>query len=521
MVKTGDSVVSELDQTAFPAMTPRVDNTARQHAIMRVVVWSALGVMLLARAAKNVVDLDIFHQMALIRAALSLGHLPTQDLFSYAPTIPYSVHHEWGSGVIAFFVSQWFGAAGILVLKYGLIGTIAWLCVKVARARMKDPLPILSTLGPVAILFAGDAFAPIRAHLYSLTFVALLLYCLERDRAGDRRWIACWLPLSIVWINLHGGFVFGIAVLGIQSVECLLTARAWRHLALTAGVMLGLVIVNPYGAHYYPFLFESLRMSRPGVAEWMSPLQPVFSFYSNVFVASLAVVAYAVWSKRPRAVPGLAVLCAMAAEAALHRRMAPFYALAWISYVPAWLENTAAGRWCTAIFQKRALVLQTVWMIVGLFFLQLAFSLHFWKLMVPGEGSLNEIAYPVGPIEYLAKQHFRGNVMVPFEYGAYVSWKLYPAVRVSLDSRYEAAYPAAWVGEQARLYDAELGWEEMLASMPTDVVIAQHAKGLARAIAGTNWQRVFSDASYEVWARPGLAMPVGDRGAARLEGRFP
>jgi hypothetical protein len=477
--------------------------------------------MLFARAANNIVDLDIFHQMSLIREALRLGHIPTTDLFSYAPTLPYFLHHEWGSGVIALFVASWFGAPGILLLKYTLIGFLGWLCVKVAQCRDPDPLPALAILAPLAILFVGDAFSTIRAHLYSLVFVASLLYFLELARKGRRFWIAIWLPLCVVWLNLHGGYALGIVFVGAHCFERMLRRERWLHLAALVAGMAAVAIVNPYGINYYRYLFEALRMSRPGIAEWMSPLQPAFSFFADAFLLSLVPILYALWKRGPLALPGLAILAVICLEGALHRRMDPFYAVVWVCYVPGYLLPTPFGIKLKSLFQRSLLAIEVAWLIAALFFLELAITMHPWELLVPGEGSVRDVVYPAGAVDYLAANRFTGNVMVQFEYGAFVTWKLYPAALVSLDSRYEAAYPNWWVAEVQRFYDAQPGWKTTLSSLPTDVVLVQRAQPLSAVIKATNWRRVYIDRSYEVYARPGLALPAVDFHDQAFPGRFP
>ena len=227
--------------------TPKA-STGVPKRVLVYVVWFALAVMLLSRISFNVVDPDIFHEMALIREGLVLGHIPTVDHFSYGPTHPYVVQHEWGSGVIAYFVATGFGAGGILLLKYLLAALLAWLCVATARSRDPDPLPALCWLAPIAIFFAGAAFSPVRGHLYSIVFTACLLYFLERDRRGDRRWIAIWLLLAVLWFNVHGGAFVGVLLIGAHAFEQLLRGSRWLHLLAVATGTLAAALVNPYGA---------------------------------------------------------------------------------------------------------------------------------------------------------------------------------------------------------------------------------------------------------------------------------
>jgi hypothetical protein len=477
--------------------------------------------MLLSRISMNVVDLDIFHQMALIRESIALGHIPTVDRFAYTATLPYTVHHEWGAGVIAYFVSTWFGAPGLLLLRYSLAAVVAWLCIGAARSRNANFLPAFGILAPFAILFVGHAFSPVRAHLYSLVFVACLFYLLERDRAGDRRWIAIWLPLSVLWVNLHAGFVLGIIMIGVYWLEQLLRGERCRPLPLVAAAMALLVAVNPYGIHYYEYLWRGLSMSRPGIAEWSHLWEAFPSFNAVAFLFSLLPVLYAQWKTGFRAMPGLAIVCVAAVESAMHVRMLPFYAVAWICYVPGYVLATPAGAWLRALFDRPPRLFQFAWVAFAMFFLNVTITYRPWNLEVPGQGEADAAVFPTGAVEYLSSRQFHGNVMAPFAYGAYVTWKMYPAVRVAIDSRYEAVYPNDWVEETFGFYQARPGWKQTLTSYPTDVVLVRKTEPLSQAMRETEWRRVYADGAYEAYARPGLELNGVDRHDQVSTGRFP
>ncbi len=492
-----------------------------QRRVLRGAVWLALFLMFLARISTNTVDLDVFHEMALIRESIVLGHIPTVDRFAYTPTVPYSVHHEWGAGVIAYFVIRWFGGLGLLMLKYSLAAVLAWFCIVLAKSRNSDFLPAFAMLAPVGILFVGHAFSPVRAQLYTLVLVACLLYLLERDRQGDRRWIALWLPLTVLWVNLHAGFVVGIALIGAHCLEQLLRGKRWLHLPFVAAAMVLLVAVNPYGMRYYPYLWQGLGMSRLAILEWGPIWRPFPSFESVVFLLSLLLILYAAWKTGLRGIPGLAIIGITAAEGALHHRMIPFYAIAWICYVPGYLLATPFGVRLKALFDRPPLIFQAAWVLVAIFFLDVTIAYRPWILAVPGDGKADEAVYPTGAVEYLSKNQFKGNVMVPFEYGAYVSWKMYPSVLVSIDSRYEAAYPNWWVDETFHFYDAQPGWKQTLAAYPTDVLLVRRTQALAKAMRETDWRRIYIDRAYEVYERPGLDMAAVDYHDQVFEGRFP
>jgi hypothetical protein len=111
--------------------------------------------------------------------------------------------------------------------------------------------------------------------------------------------------------------------------------------------------------------------------------------------------------------------------------------------------------------------------------------------------------------------------MVPFAQGAYVSWKLFPAVKVSVDGRYEVAYSNELVDRMFRFYAAEPGWEETLKAYPTDLVLVSRRAPLARVIQESGWRKAYEDREFELYARPGLNLPFSDRTSQSFTGVFP
>jgi hypothetical protein len=146
-----------------------------------------------------------------------------------------------------------------------------------------------------------------------------------------------------------------------------------------------------------------------------------------------------------------------------------------------------------------------------------------WQLAVPARaGSGLRDPYPVGAVEYLSNADFRGNLMTPFTVGAFVTWKLAPNVKVSLDGRYEAAYPVRLLTEHSDFYDGRPGWPAMLDRYPTDVVLARRTAPVVDLLPRqTTWRLVYQDDEYVLFGRPGLGLPVSDRRGITLLGTYP
>jgi hypothetical protein len=357
-------------------------------------------------------------------------------------------------------------------------------------------------------------FSTIRAQAYSFFLAAVLLLLLELDKNGSRGWIIPWLVVFPIWVNVHAGFVVGIAFVALHAIEQVLRGNRWRHLLWPLLVMPVEVLINPNGTDYFGYLRRGLFMQRPYSPEWNSFLTlgnaPRFAFLLAVVGA-----VYGLVRVRWNSASGALILFATALEAALHRKMLPFFAVAWLCYVPGYLQPTKAGKWWLGFSTRWPRFLSVAWGAFAIVGLIAALRSKPWELVVP------QPLYPVGAVQYLGGQKFSGNLMVPFRLGAYVSWKLYPAVKVSLDSRYEVAYPDPVVKGVFDFYGAGPGWRSTLMDSRTDAVLVPVDAAVRTELRTTEWRPVYVDQQFEIYTRPGLFLPAADWSRSSFQGAFP
>jgi hypothetical protein len=473
------------------------DKDKKDH-LQRCFIFLGCGAFLCQFIAYNFVDIDLWHQMALIRESLSAGHLLTTDPYAYTPTLPW-IDHEWGAGALAFFSTKWLGSRAIVLLKFLTALGTGFFCVRCSEARGANAR-ILGMCAPLAIFLAYLGFlATIRAQAYSFFLTALWLWFLALDSRGIRRWIIYALAIFPLWVNLHAGFIVAIALTGAHAVENLLRHQPARHLLLLMSAMFLEIFLNPYGAGYFRYLYRALTMARPYAAEW-GTISSLGNAWIAAFVLSLLVAVYSVWSAGWARASGVLVLASAAVEATLHRKLLPLFAIAWLCYVPSYLQATPVGTWWLEFTTRRARFVSTAWIALTCICAVPIIREKPWALSVP------QPPYPVGAVRYLAKQRFAGNLLVPFESGAYVSWKLFPAVKVSLDSRYEVAFPDSVVTQVFDFYGARADWKSVLQAFPTDAVLIPVDASIAKLMPATNWQRVYADQNFQICARPGIIL---------------
>ncbi len=490
--------------------------TARFRAIRPAAALVAITLALaFIMPVHPIVHHDLWHEMALVREAFARGEFPSHDSFSYAGTGAPWIYYEWGAGLIGFLVTSYAGAAGLAGAGYLLTVATAVVCLALLRG-VEFPIAAASVLLCISPL--SHALPPITAQVYSNLIFGCLMLFLERDRKGSRAWIAAWLPLFVLWVNLHGGLMIGLAALGLTAVERALRGERWRHLVLVLAASVGLISANPNGLAFYSYLARTMTMPRTIIIEWQPfglLLHP--NLDSLWYGLAVAVFGYVLIRLGPRQVPGALVVLVLSVATLRAPKVLPLLLVAWLGTVPRALEQTGFGIRLAAFLRRKEEAVAAL-CIAALPLLIVTAMVRTWKLTVA------EKQYPVGPVAYLKENRFEGNAMTAFMQGAYVMWNLSPKVKVGCDSRYDLVYSDAWITAVHDFYESgdESTWDRVIQRSGTDVVLVESSlKGTVGLLARKNWRKVFTDDEFFVYAREGIKLPIVDRRGTRMLGTIP
>jgi hypothetical protein len=490
--------------------------------ILLAFAFFLISLSFLIASRRNAVDIDLFHEMCLARQFAEEGQFPQTDAFAYTPTVDRVVHHEWGTGAITFAVVEQLGlkSNGLMLLKYLLVALICLCCCLAAKLR-KATWPLIVPCFALATILGGQiGYTTIRAQLFTMLFLAIEFCLLAIDRDGKKWWIVPWLVLVVVWANVHAGIVAGLGIFGFYVAfrvgKALLSGKtplsvkaAFREngYLIAVGVVSGLLLlVNPYGVNYPFYLWYGTTLDRPLINEW-KPLLSVISdsgFLTLLGVSLLlALLSFKnTWRERPFEVFVVVLTAYLAFK---HVRHLSIYAVAWACVVPGNLRDLSIGKELTKIGNRLAKPLAIFALAGGIYCSAMAVQAKFWKLQVPAwseEETPNGMLYPVGAVDFLKQTEFEGNLMVPFSNGAFVSWNLFPKVKVSIDSRYEVAYPPGSIETSFDFYSAKDGWEATLGSHQTEAVLIPRYKPIREKLDSCEgWYLLYEDGMFSIFSR--------------------
>ncbi|HVV49486.1 MAG TPA: hypothetical protein VHO06_07500 [Polyangia bacterium] len=472
-------------------------------------------------------DPDGFHQMALFRAWLRTGALPLHDTFAFTHTVVPAVQHEWGAGAVLYALATAGGGPAVMLARWLISAAVA--VVATAAAARRAPAVVVAFCAPFAVVLGQVGFTTIRAGLYTMLFLAAFLAALDRDRDDARagRFLVVYLPVMALWINLHGGFIVGVAAVALHAGEQALRRRPIRHLVAALAATPLLMAATPYGRAFFPGWWRSVTFPRDQIAEWLPLYRSGYLFGVLTFGLAVLFLLYALARRGPLRLPGLAFVLATAWAALRHERHVALFALAWFCAVPGYLAATPLGELLEAAVSRRRVrgALVALSAAVGVALVAVALPRHPFRLRLPAQGSdlaAGGVVYPAGAVAYLAEHGFHGKLVTSFVNGGFVIWKLAPAARVSFDGRYEVAYAPEVLDEDRTIHRARPGWQALLARYAPDAVLVARTEPLAAALpGGSGLARVYRDDAYEVWARPALGLPPADRTGRAVPTTFP
>ncbi len=449
-----------------PAPTPTADR--------RVLVVFALAGALASVYMMRQADADLWGHLRYGRLFVEERGLPTTDPFAFTSEgLPWT-SHEYLSQILLWLAYATAGQFGLVVLKCLIGGATIWFLYRAMRLCCDDPRIWVSVLLLTAQM-VGRGFL-FRPQLFTFLLLAVFVNGVLAHLLGrpSRLWL---LPLLMaLWVNLHGGFLAGLGVLGLalglRALQALQQGPAMRLSAMaraTCPLMLCLAgcfaatLANPIGWRLWPYLGTELTcdVNRRFIDEWQPLSLSVHGWTALMFwvLVGLLVLAAVAATTLTSRVAGLApwqwlLSCVPLAFLACRSvRHVPVFAV-WAGPVLALLGQAAWGTTASpGIWRRLWPVLAILAVIPTLMTIRLILEIP--QAAIQMSGPVLGSCSPCGAAAFLKINGLRGRIYNPLWWGSYLSWELYPSIRVSMDGRNVTLFRPAQVEENLSFYLTE------------------------------------------------------------------
>ncbi len=434
-----------------------------------VVVLACLYLM-----SNNRTDPDLWGHVRYGQELLEYG-LPETATHTYTAIGHRWINHELLSELALAATFNTFGACGILIGKCLLALALIGLLLFQARRNGTDQSVTSVLLIVVALNLM--VFWNVRPQVFSFVIFAIMLGLLSaafadwenrwhvkrpRHPMQQAPWNLVWLTpvplLMCIWVNTHGAFVAGLAILGVYlCIRCgelwyRSRLRFWKSALALSLVMLAscaAALVNPYGFELVQWLAHSLSAARPEIIEWLPPdAAPVWWPFWGLAAATVI----ALWrTRRPRDLAHTVILTLTMWQAMMHRRHIPLFAILAAFWMPQHFQSvwdqcrlylSKRGHSAGSPIASRRVVMLGLVLMCGLLSWSLVDQLR--TIAVARSG------YPVAAVQYMADEQISGNLVARFKWAQYTLFSLTDrqdetATRLAFDGRFRTCYPQEMV----------------------------------------------------------------------------
>jgi len=459
-------------------------------------------------------DPDLWIHLRAGQSIIANWRVPAIDAYSYSVPGAIWTDHEWLCQALMALAYDRLGVFGLQLWKLLLVAaTLSFTSMSIAETGAAPALQFkIMTVVAIALMEQLQY----RPQLFSYAIFAGLLVLLARDWHGRRAPLLLVIPLMAIWANLHGGFVMGIAALGIYA-GCVMICALFGYMAnMRRAVGLGALtlaaaaaaLLNPYGIGLWRLIWRAatdpvsrlanddwLPLSRAVEAQWINSHSGAIFVLCGVGLMAATALAV-VLAPRAGDFPFVAIAAIMCAAAISSSRNLPFAIIACVS--PLTLRLAKKSRQRESDVRTRSAV--NPW-IAGLIAI-----VAVWRLGLVSGRLKAAITNPAGAVRFMRQNSLRGNILNDFNWGDYLIWRLEPQSKVFIDGRYDTLYPYSLIRQYIDFRFDLPGAQKTLDGWPHDfVLVAPGTPAYKMMVKQSVWKLVYLDSVSALFARDGTA----------------
>ncbi|MBK8905067.1 MAG: hypothetical protein IPM53_28055 [Anaerolineaceae bacterium] len=464
---------------------------------------------LFTMAVRETLDPDMWWHLRTGQYILQNG-IPAQDVFTF--TVPQNawVTHEWLSQLIMWLVYLAGGLPGLILFFAALIAVTFWLLYLACAGR-----PYLAAFTVLLAAVTSAIVWGARPQIFNLLLTAVFVLIIERVKDGQWRvrtlW---WLPLlTLVWANLHSGYLLGVVLLGTYAVgdvvqrwlamptERTLEGTAVTHLFGATFASFLAAAVNPSGIELwiYPFLTLGSGPMQAYIQEWHSPDFHQTYFWPFAAMLALGVLGWVLQKERPT-ITELLLFLGTGAAGLLSARHIPLFAIVVAPILArSWLNVLPGSR--LAVGESPEQPAKPIFAVLNWLLLMVAVgtAVVWTSTKIDNNEAAIAARYPVAAVDYLAASGLdEARGYNSYNWGGYLIWR---GVPVFVDGRADV-YGDPFLLYYRRTFDVRPGWQEPLDEYDVDYVLMEAGSPLTAVLAASpDWTEVYADNLAQIFIR--------------------
>jgi len=450
---------------------------------------------------------------------------------------------EWLYDAKIAGIHHWMGLNGVVFFTAVIIALTFALTLRLCLRRGAD-LPVAALLLALSLgVSMIHLFA--RPHVLSWLFTVIWFQLLDSSESANlaasprRLW---YLPsLMLLWVNVHGGFVLGFALLGLYLLSAAIRyyrsrdgeeSRSLAQRSKTLGIVtvasLAASLINPYGyelhVHVYRYLTSRWLMNH--IDEFLSPNFHGVAQQCFVAILLITIVALAAAHNKPSLSRVLVLLLATYSGLYAARSLPVSSLLFTLIVAPLWTQALTDARENENLsLRLRAFVSRWQEFTGRVRNVELGFRGHLWPaaavflgvLVCAHQGRLGTTQWmhahfdpkhiPVQATDTIVERGIREPIFAPDSWGGYLIYRLYPENRIFVDDRHDF-YGVDFLRDYLKAIRLTPDWDKFLNEKHVNWALLPAGSALANMLEETTqWNVVYRDGTAVLLERKQLLAP--------------
>lgn len=487
-----------------PAIMPGITRTRPRLTLDAI--WLVLPplVLLVILNLQTINPNDFWWHIRTGQIILQTHGIPNVDLFTFSRQGSPWLNQSWLTEVL-FYLAYRSGGPALVVFVYALMMAAGYTLLELACLVTAGGRVRVAAIATAVAVILGLTTWTVRPQATSFAIFGLILLILEDQRLGQGRHVY-WLPaLFALWTNLHGGFIFGIGLVGVYLLVRLGSDLYERHLSTgtrrllvaTIASILALAL-NPsglYGIVGYVIGFFQSSATQDLNLEFL-PLT-IREGDGIFFVAAIVLFLAVLYIRRRRLPLHHFVMMLVFGLVALHsRRALPWFGMAAAPAV-AWLilpEGPAIG--ANAPQRERAGMNYLLAAFIAVFVVGSLpwFRPYLWMVPTDRRVYVTAESTPVQAVSRLCQLGEGQRVFSEISYASYLAWAC-PTAPFFMDTRFEL-YPRSMWNDYLLISFGQFGWDDTLRKYGVTTILARKSSQNVLITAlkdSSNWQILYED----------------------------
>ncbi len=502
--------------------------------IIKIIIFTGLLILvgIIFSQKINFTNIDLGRHLENGKIVWENPQILFQNFYSYTEPDFKFINHHWLSGLIFYkiYVIGGFKLLGIFNLLIALITFLLFFKLSNKKSNF-----YLSAAISLPVIFLLSERVEIRPEIFSYLFIILTWLLIEKI-ANNKIWrhLLLFIPIFIIWANLHIYFFIGLALIGFKMLAeflpllfiktenikdqiklAWLKAKPWAK-TLFFSFLACLITPNTWRGLLYPFnIFQNYgyEIAENKTIFYLSHLTINPNFYLFKIILILLILSwliYFLFSKKLRLFDLLISLFFSFLALFASRNLAIF-GLTALVLIPANLHKPWKYLSNTPLISRFSIKDKVKPYLFGFFGLIIVIIIFY--LVIDGRSYNNTIKNPLGfnlltknsdSATFFKENKLSGPIFNNYDIGSALIFWLFPQEKIFVDNRPEAYSNKFFTETYVPLQNDDKKWEELNNYYKFKTIYFSHTDGtpwaqqfLKRILSDNNWSLIYFD-SYTV-----------------------